>query len=182
MKTKSRIRQQLANFMFVREFSKQKRKPKLISFAKMKSVGILYDATTDENYELVKQLVKEIRSEHKEALALGYVDMNELPHMRFSKLGLDFFTRRSLSWNLRPNHPLVHNFVQTDFDVLISLDIETVFPLKYVSAISHAKFKIARFDKRNTPFCDFMVAAPDNTRMEELIKVLMHYLKQMRND
>lgn len=182
MKSRSKIRQQLANFLFVREFSKQKRIPKLKSFSSMKSIGILYEATSDDNYELIKQLVKDLRAEQKEVLALGFVDQKELPHMRFSKLGIDFFTRKSLSWNLRPNHPLVHNFIQTDFDVLISFHIEHVFPLKYLSAISHAKFKIARFHKRNASFCDFMVATPVETNLKEQINILMYYLKQIRND
>jgi hypothetical protein len=147
----------------------------------VRSIGILYEATENENYELVKNYVRELRDLKKEVLALGYVDQKELPNMRFSKLGLDFFTRKNLNWHFKPSHPMVTKFINANFDILIFLNIEHSLPLKYIAVATHAKFKIGKYDAKNAAFCDFMIKTDEQVTLSGFIDLVNNYLKKLSN-
>jgi len=182
MEVNKRLKQTIANFLFLREYRNQKRISRSVTFDEAKKIGILYEATSDRNYEIVKQFVKEIRAQQKDVLALGYVDQKELPHMRFAKLGLDFFTRKSVNWKMKPQHPSVSNFINNDFDILINLNTEKCFPLKYISAMTKARFKVGKYDQKNFPFCDMMIQAGENIGLKDFIDQVTHYLKLLKHD
>ena len=175
------LKQRISVFLFNREMRGHKRNPRTLSFDEAKRIGIVYEATEEKNYELVKNLVKDLRDQKKDVLALGYVDLKELPAMRFAKLGLDFFTKKDLTWYMKPNHPMVSKFIQQDFDILINLDIEKCFPVNYVAALTKANFKIGRYDKKNSHFCDFLIKTDENTSLKQFIEHVNHYLRFIGN-
>ena len=176
-----KLKQKIAHFLFNRKMRGHKRNPRTVSFEKARSIGIVYDATEEKDYELVKNYVKEIRDQRKEVVALGYVDLLELPVMRFSKLGLDFFTRKDLTWYLKPNHHIVTKFTEQDFDILINLDTQKCFPVNYVSVLSNARFKIGKYDKKNSRFCDFLIKTDENTSLRQFIDHINHYIRFIGN-
>lgn len=176
------FRLKIANYLFLREVGKQKRNSESVTFDEAKKIGILYEATSDQHYEIVKQFVKDIRSQQKDVLALGYVDKKELPAMRFAKLGLDFFTRRSINWKMKPMDPMVNNFINGNFDILINLNTDRCFPLKYVSAMTKARFKIGKYDQKNFPFFDMMIQTSETGSLKDFIVQLTHYLKLLKHN
>jgi len=176
------LRHKIANYLFHREMRHHKREQKSVPFSVAKTIGILYDATSERDYELVKKFVKEIRDQHKDVLALGYYDKKELPNTRFVKLGLDFFTKKNLNWHLKPNHYGINNFIKADFDILINLTIEKNFPLKYIFAKTKAKFKIGKYDKKNSRYYDMMIQTDENVSLGKFIELIVHYLNLVRND
>src|SRR5258705_11336628 len=110
-----KIRSKIGKMMFLREFRSHKRQQKMISFDDAKTIGVVYDSTDEKNFEIIKKYVKELREIYKkDVLALGFYNGKELPTMRFSKLGLDFFTRKSLNWHFKPIAPVVKNLTLKD--------------------------------------------------------------------
>src|SRR5437868_12026765 len=102
----------LGNFRFRKVIEKQKQKRELVGFNEAKKIGVLYDATDSSNFEIMKAYVKNIRSQQKEILALGYVNKKELPSNQYAQYGLDFFTRRHVDWMLIPRkNIIVQNFI-----------------------------------------------------------------------
>ena len=94
---KKTFRHKIGRYLFLKEVGKHASKQGYVTFEKAKSIGILYDSTNEKHFEIVKKYVKEIREvHHKEVVALGFFNQKELPPMRFSKLGLDFFTLQDL--------------------------------------------------------------------------------------
>lgn len=183
MSIQKNLRSKIANYLFIREARHHKRTHPSVSFDKARTIGILYDATIDRNYELVKSYVKRLREEFKkDVLALGYVDKKDLPDTRMAKLGLDFFAKKNLNWHLKPTHAMVTKFINIDFDILIHLNNEKCFPLKYVCALTKAKFKIGRYDKRNSFIYDFMIDLPSHVTLIQFIEQVNHYLNLIRNE
>lgn len=177
------LRIKIAGYLFRREFGKQQAQRRLITFEKANSIGILYDSTEEKDFEMVRKYVKEIREQHhKEVLALGYYDQKELPPMRFSKLGLDFFTKKDLNWYYKPMASVVKNFAHREFDLLIDLHTGNSIPYQYIVASSRAKFKIGKYERKSTAFYDFMISMPDNAGLKQLIEQVNHYLKSLRDD
>src|SRR6185436_6813819 len=144
-----KIRVKLGNLRFLNEVKSLKRKPEVVGFSEAKKIGLLYDATDQYSFEVVKAYVKNVRNQQKDILALGYVDKKELPQNQFAQFGIDFFTRKHLNWQMIPHTTIVKNFINEQFDILINLNNGKCFPLQYIAAVSHAKFRVGRFDKKN---------------------------------
>lgn len=177
-----KFRQNISTWFLNRKIIKQKRVSKSVGFNQAKKIGILYDASNEKNYLLVKKMVQDIRDAHKDVCALGYINAKNLPENRYIKLGLDFFTKKHLNWYKKPVGPTIDNFVKENFDVLINLNIESVYPLRYIAAATKASFKIGRFNNSNAGYCDFMLQVDKRTGVEGLIQQSMHYLKIINNN
>ena len=183
MKLGKRIKQKAAGYFLYRELQKHSRLTKTMSFHDAKTIGILYDATIERNYEIVKAYVKHLRDDFKkDVLALGFYDGLELPPMRFSKLGLDFFTQKNLNWHLKPAHPMVSKFINVGFDMLICLNTERNYPLKYVCALTKANFKIGKYEKNSSSVYDFMISVKEQVTLPQFIDLVNNYLKHIGNE
>jgi hypothetical protein len=176
------LRYKISNFLLQREIRNSNRQAAVIPFSDAKSIGILYDATQDQDYELIKNYVKDLRGYSKDVLALGYYNRKELPATRLMKLGLDFFTQKALNWKLKPNHPIVTNFMNREFDILICMNLDRSIPIRYISSMTKAKFKIGKYDPDCARIFDFMIKVEDNSDMRILIEQVNHYLKLIRNE
>ncbi|MFM7016395.1 MAG: DUF6913 domain-containing protein [Bacteroidota bacterium] len=180
---KKNLRHKIAHVVFLNEFRNKTTKSHLIPFDKAETIGIIYDSTNEAHYEMVRKYVKDLRENfHKDVLALGYFDQNELPTLRFSKLGLDFFTRKDLNWFYKPISGIVKRFVEREFDILIDLHLGNQIPFKYVVASSRAKFKIGKYSKNAVRHYNFMLSVNEQTQLPAFIEQVNHYLKQIKNE
>lgn len=180
---KKTIKSKIAHFIFYREFANHRREQKMVSFANAKTIGIIYDSTDEKNYEIIKRYVKELRDTYKkDILALGYYDKKELPPTRLAKLGLDFFTRKSLNWHYRPVALVVKNFIEKDFDILIDLHTSSSIIFRYIAASTKAKFKIGKYEKSSARFYDFMISIKDDISLPGFIDQVNHYLNLLKHE
>ena len=56
------IREKAAMFLLQQSLKKKLHKPTIYNLSTAKTAGILYDATSNENYLVAKELVKELKS------------------------------------------------------------------------------------------------------------------------
>jgi hypothetical protein len=176
-----RIQSAIANARFRRELERLRFPRQAVGFDEAKKIGILYDATRESDYESVKQYIKTVRKEGKEVFALGFVDRKELPPSQFAQYGLDFFTRRNIGWDMIPANLMVNNFIQEAYDIVINLADNTCFPLRYIAAVSHARFRVGRFDKRTTGCYDLMLNIREDTGIAELLAQVENTLRLIKS-
>ncbi|MCP4438997.1 MAG: hypothetical protein GY810_08655 [Aureispira sp.] len=144
-----------------------------VSFQQAKTVGILFDLTElGNNREIILRYKSQLQSDRKTVKLLAYIDEAEVP----DGLGFDCFCKKDLSWTSVPNNPLVEEFIQTPFDLLLSLHTHECSPLEYISAVSHSTFRIGHFQKEKTYCYDFMVYSKSRS-VRVLLKQIEHYLE-----
>ena len=175
------IRFLLGNYRFVNELNQLKQEHEVVGFEEAKKIGVLYDATDESDFEVVKQYVKSVRGRQKEILALGYVDKKVLPPKQFAQYGLDFFTRKNLNWQMIPANTIVSNFIHEKFDILIDLSINRCFPLSYIAAVSHARFRVGKFDKKNVMCYDMMIEVKGEPGIKSFIEEAEKFLHQVKS-
>ena len=108
------------------------RLPNKFSFDKVKTVGILFDATNPDDLEIVKRYVVYMREHRKKVKAIGFFNTKEIPSLAYSKLEYDFLSAKELNWYGKPNSAVVKNFIQEEYDLLIDLNVHDHFVLKYI--------------------------------------------------
>lgn len=175
------IRSAISSYRLKREVVENSHGHTTVNFDAAKKIGILYDATEPQNFEIVREYVKEVRSRQKDVLALGYVDKKALPQNQYAQLGLDFFTRKNLNWQLFPESLEVSNFIKEPFDIVLNLSSNTVFPLRYIAAVSKAKFRVGRFDESSIPCYDMMIEANPETDLKQFIRQAEDYLRKIKS-
>lgn len=168
------IKLSLANRSLKQEIlsSGRTRIPNKFSFDKVKTVGILFDATNVEDYDIVKRYVVYLREHLKKVKVIGFFSTKEIPALTYSKLEYDFFSVKELNWLGKPSSVIIQNFIDEEYDLLIDLNIHDHFPLKYISALSKAAFKVGKYDENDTEIYDMMIDA-DNT------KTVKYFLRQI---
>lgn len=178
------IRNTIANFYLkleLQDFVKE-RKPNKFNFNKIETVGILFEASQAEDLELVKRYVNYLKEHKKKVKVIGYFDAKEIHSMTYSKLEYDFFSNKELNWLGKPSDPFVKNFMEEKLDLLIDLNIKDYFPLKYISHLSNAKFKVGRFSEKSKDVYDFMIQINDEQNVKYFLKQVDTYLLMMNKN
>jgi hypothetical protein len=168
------IKQSIANRTLKQELQsvKRERQSNKFNFEDIKTVGILFDATNTEDYEIVKRYVVYLREHRKKVKAIGFFSTKEIPALTYSKLEYDFFSTKELNWFGKPSSTIIQNFINEEYHLLIDLNVHDHFALRYISALSKAAFKVGKYDEDDTTIFDMMIDA-DNT------KTVKYFLRQI---
>jgi hypothetical protein len=151
----------------------QVRKVNKFKFDDAKTVGIIFDATNAEDFELVKRYVNDLRENNKKVRVLGYFKSNGVPALTYSKLDFDFFSNKEVSLFGKPTPVFIRNFIDEEYDLLIDLNIHDHFALRYVAALSKAVFKVGKFEEENDIHTHDMMIDSDHT------KTIKYFLRQI---
>ena len=141
-----------------------------------KTVGIVFDATDNSHFELVKKYITYLRDLKKRVKAIGYYDQKNTPAMAYSKLEYDFFCRKDLNWCNVPNNIYAKNFMDDKFDILLDLNLNDLFPLRYISSLSKASLKVGKKSERNNSIFDMMIEAPEEKGLKYSLRNMDSYL------
>tara|TARA_A100001035_G_scaffold277666_1_gene274921 strand:- start:583 stop:1134 length:552 start_codon:yes stop_codon:yes gene_type:complete len=166
----------VGKWVFQRQLLSNKRSKFICNLEDARSVGILYDATDEENINHIKPFVSYFFDLKKEVKALGFVNSNSLSHFHIPKLQYDFFNKKDLNWYYRPQNYIIDNFVKKEYDILINLCDSSIIPMKYLIASSVARFKIGIYEK-NYEIYDLMISLKDINDKSKLMYEIKHYVK-----
>jgi hypothetical protein len=169
-----KIKQLIGAIYIKLELKDHIREPKTIrfNFDAIKTVGILFDATSKEDYELLKRYVIYLREHRKRVKVIGFFSAKNIPELTYSKLEYDFFSKKDLNWFGKPSSVVIRNFMNEEWDLLIDLNIHDHYPLKYISTLSYANFKVGKYNEKDLEIYDMMIDS-DNT------KTLKYFLRQV---
>lgn len=146
-----------------------------IRFEKAKRIGILFDTTNLDNQVFVENYVQMLRKGGKQVSLLAYVDDNQ----EHNNLPFKYYNQKHLSWDGRPNSPDVNQFMETPFDILLSLHIHDVQSLEYISALSNAHMRVGKYDDSKIDSYDLMIDNAKNDNLKHFIQQVDKHLKIM---
>lgn len=165
-----------SEFFLKRETKNRHRLVRSVNFNKANNIGILFDATDKNEFELVKQYIKKLKDEGKKIQALGYYNHKETPVMMNSKLEYDFFTLKEINWHFKPTSSFVNKYLEINFDILINLCTKSVLPIMYVLALSKAKFKVGMYREKYVSYYDLLVHHQQEKGLPIFIQNIEKYL------
>jgi hypothetical protein len=153
------IKRKIARSQVRKEFRNLRRTGKVINLSNAQSVGLIYQVTNQEKFEIIKKYVKHLREEEgiRKIMALGYVDDKILPEFVSPKLDIDFFSNKDVSWNFKPTGTSVRNFINEHWDILIDLEAEEIIPLRYILNLSKARLKVGYRHPESENYYDLMI-------------------------
>ena len=141
-----------------------------------KTVGIVFNATDSADFDLVKKYIGYLKDMKKRVKAIGFYNQKNIPAMSYSKLEYDFFCQKELSWNNTPSSIYVKNFIEDKYDILLDLNLEDLFPLRYISSLSKASFKVGKSSEKNNSIFDLMIETKEGKGLKYFLKNIDTYL------
>lgn len=157
-----------------------KRNKSFTNFKSVKEIGVVWDASSTEDFGKLSDFVLKMQSRNIHVEILGYYPGKELPDKYTAIRYLKCFRRKEVNVFYTPVTDEVMNFISTPYDILIDINFRKRFPLSYVSSLSMAKFKIGLFDtkEKKSPF-DLMMEINNNTDLDSYISQVVYYLEMI---
>ena len=170
------IKDFLGNYFLLKETKSLSRDKAFLNLNEAKTIGIVFDATLKEDFDLVKKYIVYLKEMKKRVKAIGFFNQKGIPEMAYSKLEYDFFSLKNLTWYNAPDNIYVQNFIEDKYDVLLDLNIKDLFPLRYISSLSKARFKVGKKSERNTSIFDMMIELDGSKNLKFFMRNVDTYL------
>lgn len=176
----SGIRSKVGNYVLQKNVKRLKRKMQSCNLRKAASIGILFNASHVFSFEIIKNFVKDLSTSTQEIVVLGFVDSKQMIDHYLYRKGFEFFTLNELNWYKKPEGNVIKEFINKEFDILFFLSLEDIYPLRYILALSKAKFKAGKYFE-NDEYLDFMIdIEKEKAAMKELQNELVKDQKKMK--
>lgn len=149
----------------------QKRRRQAHNMNSAKTVGILFDATSEKTRREVMQFAHELEEKGKRVRMFGYFKSKQPPEGH----PFNFFFQKETTWAGVPKSEKALEFAKEKFDLLIYLDPEECQPLEWLAAASQAAMKIGYATDRTNDF-DLLLETPADKDIHFFIEQLHLYL------
>ena len=176
------IKHKIGKWVFLRELKLNKRIKSVCNLEDAKSIGILYEATSQEQILEIKPLVKYFFGLRKDVKAFGYVNSKKYDECHIPKLQYDFFNLKDLNWYYKPQNDYIKNFVQQEYDILINLSNSDCIPIKYLVASSIANFKVGKHEEGYDIYDLMIKLDKKEDSMRKLMSEIARYLNIINKD
>lgn len=174
------IRENIGRWILKSRVKNKYRNPQFLNYSNANTVGIIFNATHQDTYEITRKYIKALNERNLTVKALGFVDSKEVLDFYQKSIYFEFFSRKNLNWYSKPNNPNTKNFIESKFDILIDLSIVEDFPIQYIVALSEAKFKVGCL-KGMENYYDFMIDLGPKQQLKFFIEQLDYYLEMIKN-
>ncbi len=172
----SKIQFFVGDFVLKKKLKHLRRTKKVHNLKTAKRIGIVFNATKQEDYRQVAGFVKDIQGKGIEVKVLGFVNDKDVPNEYLFKRNFSYFLKKSLNWYRKPVNPEVERFLKEKFDILIDFSLDNDYLFNYIIALSPSRFKVGKFKEPNNHY-DFMITINKDKDLRYLIEQARHYLE-----
>lgn len=173
------IKKNLAMSRIRQDASTVARQKQVFNLDDAKTIGIAFQYTTPEDFELLKKYVIYLREHKKRVKCIGYYEGKQEPPVQYSKVDYDFINEKAFSWWGKPSSHIVKNFIEEPYDVYIDINLRDNIAIRYIANVSAAKFKIGRYrDAADSPF-DMLISVPKESGLKAYLREVDTYLQMI---
>jgi hypothetical protein len=152
------------------------RTKQFIKIPEAKSIGLIFDATDKEVFEVVKKFIQQVKEYTKNIHAIGFVDEKITPNYSYIKTDIDLFNKKELKNFYQPQSAYIKTFMEDEKDILIDANILGKLPLQYIAAASKAKCKVGMHTSSNEAMHDVLLATSPQQGLEFFLQQAIKYL------
>jgi hypothetical protein len=176
------IRLKIGDGILKKKIARTKRKIHYTNIRKVKSIGIVWDASKTEDFVCLSRFYQKMHENKTDVRIMGYYPGKNLPNQYTAVRYLSVIKKEELNLFYHPVSQDTNTFLSTRFDVLIDINFNKLLPLQYISSLSNASFKVGLFDadQGKTPF-DLMMELKSPVNVENYLSQVIHYLEMINS-
>ena len=176
-----KIRTSIGRIFLAADSKKVNRTKKAMSLDQVASILLLVEIRTQDDIELVKKYINQMKELQKKIKIVGYFDSAEPVDFNYSKVDFDLFNQKDLSTWMKPQGFLSESLVLETPDLLLDLNVNDKFPLTYIAAMSLAKFKVGKTSQSNAVTHDLTISIESNNSIDYLYNQVLVFLKMINS-
>lgn len=156
------------------------RQKEFLNIEDVRTVGIVFDATNADEFEIVKNYVNKLKQMGKRVHGIGFYNAKVIPqNIYYTKSDFDLFNAKEVKGMGEPESPYIKTFITEIRDILIDVNLSNKFPLRYISAMSYAKCKIGIDIPQNKNIHDMLISVEPSAGMDKYLSQVDFYLQMM---
>lgn len=171
------IKKYLAVKSINKVLSTQERNSYYPDFKSIKTILILFRSEENEKNKFIREIIADLKNQGKKVTVWGYLDKKEtvtavLPDFRL-------FSNSELTFYKIPKPLLAEEFTNVEYDMVIQLANEDIFPLDYLLASANSQFKVSK-SKPYKGISDFMIEVDESADEVFLYNQILFYLESIK--
>lgn len=180
MKALNGIKLKIAEYLLKRRYNGLERNREIKNINKCNSVLVIASQKEDLRGEELMRFISYLKRNNSEIFALLYDNSKELVNIQSTDIKVVGLSH--LNQIFIPKESYLIELLEREFDILIDLTIKEDFPLKYIHAMSKAKFKVGASLNYKKQFGDLTIDVVKNESIPYLITQLKHYLSLINRE
>ena len=177
-----KIRLNIGKSILSKKVVRLKKKVYYSNFSQVKSIGIVWDASRPIEFTSLTKFYQKMHELKIEVKIFGYYPGKNLPDQYTAIRYLTCIKKDEINTFYHPVSSETNEFINNPFDILIDINFEKQFPLKYVTSLSIARLKIGLFDQEpaETPL-DLMLEIKNPVDIENYLIQIIYYLEMIKD-
>lgn len=173
------IKNKLAMTKVRQDAAAVKRQKQVFNLDDAKTIGIAFEYTTPEDFELLRKYVFYLRELKKRVKCIGYYKGNTEPAVQYSKVDYDFVNEKAFAWWGKSSSHIANNFVEEPYDIYIDINLKNNTALRYIAYVSAAKFKIGHYTGDDESPFDMQLSVPKEKGLKAYLREVDTYLQMI---
>jgi hypothetical protein len=174
------LRLKIGSAKLEKKLAETKRRRSFTNFKNVKRIGIVWDASCMNDFGKLSAFFQKMNSRNIAVEILGYFPEKELPDKYTAVRYLKCFKKNEINWFFIPfvNEP--NEFIKTEYDILIDLNFKNLFPLKYITTLSSARFKVGLSETgEDKNLFDLMMEIKNYSDIDNFLTQVIYYLEMI---
>jgi hypothetical protein len=174
-------RLKIGKVLLAQKLRKTKRKVYFSNSSLVKKIAIVWDASKAHEFSSLSRFYQKMSEKNIEVKIFGYFPGKNLPDQYTAIRFLTCIKSNELNFFYHPVSPESNTFIHNRFDILIDINFNKLFPLRYISSLSSAGFKVGLLDSEltDTPF-DMMMELKPPVDVDNYLNQTMQYLEMIK--
>jgi hypothetical protein len=145
-----------------------------------KTIGLVWDAANPDDFASLSRFHQKMAERNIDVKVIGFFPGKNLPDKLTAIRYLTCLKKEDINITYRPVSSEAQTFISTPFDILIDINFNDLFPLRYISYLSMAGFKVGIFDTegKNSPY-DLMMEFNKPTDINTYLTQTIFYLEMI---
>lgn len=175
-------RLKLGNSVLAKKTAKTRRMISYTGMGNVRKIGIVWDAARTGDFANISRFHQKMNERGIDVKVIGYYPDRELPDKYTAIRFLSCIRRKEVSFLYIPVSTEADVFITTKFDVLIDINFDNVFPLRYISTLSSAGLKVGLFtSEADSSVFDLMMEIRKPVKVENYLDQIIHYLEMINS-
>jgi len=162
---------------------KNKRTVVCKNFKFAKNIGIVWNALNAKEFQTLAKFHQQMKERNIDIQIIGYYDGKNLPDKYTAIRYLSCIRKHETDLFYIPKSDETQSFIDKKFDVLIDINFDKLFTLRYITILSNALFKVGLFESEDnsSPF-DLMIEIKKPVSVDNYLQQVVQYLEMMNSN
>jgi hypothetical protein len=163
-----------------KKLARTRRKVSYSGFGQVKKIGIVWDASNPGEFAGLSRFCQKMNERNIDVRIIGYFNGKNLPDKYTAVRYLTCIRKHEINFFYLPVSHEATDFINSRFDIMIDINFKRLLPLKYISSLSSALFKVGLFeaDSGETPF-DLMMELKSPVDVDNFLTQTLQYLEMI---